>query len=143
METRIIEIELTEGSVWRVFCQGSNQINRFNIAANKLNAKRIEVISKGIHDVAQFEQIASTLENESIKKWYCSFFPTDELGEEISEEATFEGVQINLGIVYDYLNVHDSIVRERVFEELSSRLGVPYKYIYDKWLNIEQETLNA
>ena len=37
--------------------------------------------------------------------------------------------------VYNILGVGDSMIRERVFEELSKILGVDYDVIYQKWLN--------
>lgn len=72
---------------------------------------------------------------ENIKTWYKSEFTTDELGEEINPTATFEELKNNLPNVYDYLDVTDSIVRERVFYELAKRMSVDYGVIYTKWLN--------
>ena len=37
--------------------------------------------------------------------------------------------------VYHYLQVFDSIVRERIFIELAHRLKVPYGVVYLTWLN--------
>lgn len=71
---------------------------------------------------------------KNIKHWYLATFHTDTLGLEISELATFEGLENNLPNVYDYLNVGDSIIRERVFNELAKRLKVNYTVVYDKWL---------
>ena len=76
------------------------------------------------------------LQKENIKLWYMSNFPKDELGDEISPSATFKGAQKNLGRIYEYIGVHDSVVRERVFSELSERMGLSYKEIYDQWLNL-------
>lgn len=72
---------------------------------------------------------------ENIKNWYKSEFITDELSEEINPTATFEELKNNLPNVYDYLDVVDSIVRERVFSELAKRMNVDYDVIYNKWLN--------
>jgi len=72
---------------------------------------------------------------ENIKNWYKSEFTTDELGEEINPNATFEELKNNLPNVYDYLKVGDSIIRERVFSELAERMNVDYDVIYTKWLN--------
>lgn len=76
------------------------------------------------------------LQKENIKLWYLSEFPADELGAEINPSATFKGAQKNLGRIYEYIRVHDSVVRERVFSELSERMGVSYAEIYDQWLNL-------
>ena len=73
----------------------------------------------------------------SIKEFYCEEYPTDDLGEEINGGATFGGLwaAIRGGIIYEYLGVHDSIVRERVFEKFSQITGHDYDYIYEQWLN--------
>ena len=72
---------------------------------------------------------------ENIKNWYKSEFTTDELAEEINPTATFDELKNNLPNVYDYLDVADSIVRERVFSELAERMNVDYEVVYNKWLN--------
>jgi hypothetical protein len=69
-----------------------------------------------------------------IKDWYLRQYPTDELGEKINPAATFEGLMKNPSKVYSYLNVQDSVVRERVFMELADRAAVTYDLIYKRWL---------
>ena len=71
-----------------------------------------------------------------IKEFYLEAFPTDELGVEINSQATFGGLwaAIRGGIVYEYIGVFDSVVRERVFEKLSELSGHDYDYIYEEWL---------
>ena len=74
---------------------------------------------------------------ENIKTWYKSEFTTDELvAEEINPTATFEELKNNLPNVYDYLDVVDTIVREKVFSELAERMNVDYNVIYTKWLTL-------
>lgn len=76
-------------------------------------------------------------ENTNIKGWYKSTFPTDELGDEIKSDLTFYDLfraMDNYNCVYETLEVHDSIVRERVFEGLAIVMGVNYQYIYEQWL---------
>jgi len=72
-----------------------------------------------------------------IKDFYCEAYPTDELGVEINPKANFTDlwVIIRSGLIYEYLGVHDSIVRERVFEKFSEITGHDYDYIYENWLN--------
>ena len=75
--------------------------------------------------------------NENVKKWYMEEYPTDELGIEINELLTFENVadrMKNGEDIYDILNVEDSIVRERVFEQLSKVYNTDYDYWYYLWL---------
>jgi hypothetical protein len=73
----------------------------------------------------------------TIKNYYTQTFFTDELGNEINENATFEELFIQLDNyqdVYKYIGVYDSIVRERIFEKLANVIGVNYEYIYSQWL---------
>ena len=72
-----------------------------------------------------------------IKEFYLENYPSDELGVEINENATFVGLLHILHTkrdVYDFLAVHDSVVRERVFQELANQLRLSYTTIYNLWL---------
>lgn len=76
--------------------------------------------------------------NSSVFAFYTSAFPTDTLGIEIRQTVTFADVLdalSNQRDVYEALGVIDSIVRERVFEELSKRLGKDYDDVYELWLH--------
>ena len=73
----------------------------------------------------------------TVKEFYLNEYPTDELGVEINKDATFVGLLWELqskSDVYDFLGVYDSIVRERVFEELAKQLRLSYTTIYEMWL---------
>ena len=73
----------------------------------------------------------------TIKKFYLENYPSDELGVEINENATFVGLLHILHTkrdVYDFLGAHDSVVRERVFQELANQLRLSYTTIYEMWL---------
>ena len=73
----------------------------------------------------------------TIKDFYLNNYPTDELGVELNEKATFAGlVTILFGDmdVYDYIGVGDSLIRERLFEKLSNILNTSYDYIWNLWL---------
>ena len=74
----------------------------------------------------------------TIKDFYLKKYPTDELGVELNEKATFAGlVTILFGDmdVYEYIGVGDSLVRERLFTELANQLETSYDYVYNLWLN--------
>ena len=78
------------------------------------------------------------LKNMTIKDFYLKKYPTDELGVELNEKATFAGlVTILFGDmdVYEYIGVGDSLVRERLFAELANQLETSYDYVYNLWLN--------
>lgn len=73
----------------------------------------------------------------NIREYYLQNFPTDELGLEINHNVTFDGLVIllnNYGDVYQYLGVNDSLMRERLFWELSQLTSTPYDDIYYLWL---------
>jgi hypothetical protein len=73
----------------------------------------------------------------NIREYYTENFPTDELGLEINENATFEGLSTvldNYGDVYEYIGVGDSMIRERLFWALSQLTLTPYNEIYTQWL---------
>ena len=70
----------------------------------------------------------------NIKNYYLKAFPSDDLGEEINANATFNGLLENITKPYSYIGVDDSIVRERVFDKLATLKGVPYSDIYNAWL---------
>jgi hypothetical protein len=73
----------------------------------------------------------------TIREYYLTKYPTDELGVELNETPTFAGLLNQLivgGDVYRYIGVADSIVRERLFERLAEELNVKYDYVYDLWI---------
>jgi hypothetical protein len=73
-----------------------------------------------------------------IKDFYLENYPTDELGLELNENATFDGLLNTLLYskdVYEYIGVYDSLVRERLFQRASERIKKPYDYVYNLWLN--------
>lgn len=74
---------------------------------------------------------------QTIKEFYTSIYPTDELGNEIDANATFNGLFKTLDTykdVYNYIGVADSIIRERIFEKLAEIMAVDYDEIYQQWL---------
>jgi len=74
----------------------------------------------------------------NVKQFYQQQYPTDEIGKEINPEIHFDDVLIALnngGDVYKLLNVYDSIVRERIFEQLAEITLIDYCIIYDRWID--------
>ena len=78
-----------------------------------------------------------------VKDWYISKYPDDKLGYEIDEKLRFEDVRMILDAnmdIYLWLNVEDSIVRERVFFKLAELLNVDYDIVYNKWIESDLES---
>lgn len=83
--------------------------------------------------------------NDLVKDWYIDKYTTDELGDEITDGLTFDDVYSALkrgDEIYGVIGVNDSIVRERIFHELSRRRNVDYDVIYDMWLDGEDGGLD-
>jgi len=77
------------------------------------------------------------MKNLNLKKWYIDTYPTDEMGEDINPEISFEDIFNTINNnqdIYNLIGVCDSIIRERIFEELSILSGHTYEEIYNKWL---------
>lgn len=75
----------------------------------------------------------------NIKEYYLNTFPTDDLGAEINNTATFTGLKLvllNYMDVYDYLGTYDSLIRERVFEQLGELYGLTYNQVYSDWIEL-------
>jgi len=74
---------------------------------------------------------------ETIKEYYTSTFPTDELGAELSDGATFDTLFTILFIredIYDYIGVFDTVIRERLFQRLAIIKSITYDDVYYQWL---------
>ena len=79
-------------------------------------------------------------ETTLIKQWYTTKYPSDDLGEEIRSNITFEDLfrsMDNYEDVYEFMGIYDSVIRERVFVELAAIMGVDYDYIYQQLLLIK------
>ncbi len=66
METILYEVEFTDGRVFRVFCRGSKEKQRFADSYNKVAHlfRSCRVITNGIHNLKEWEKI---VEHEQAK----------------------------------------------------------------------------
>jgi hypothetical protein len=74
----------------------------------------------------------------NVREFYVKNYPSDDMGNGINPQATFDGLAQTLSNcqdVYEYLYVYDSIIRERLFEKLSLILNCEYMVIYSQWLS--------
>lgn len=81
---------------------------------------------------------ATKEQTDNVREWYMLAFPDDPLGAELNSNLTFDAalaaVPTGNGF-YDSIGAGDSVVRERIFEELCNRYGYTYDEVYDSWLN--------
>lgn len=63
METTLFELKLYDGRIFRIFCKGKNQHQRFLMMHSKLKneIESLEEISNGIHTITEFEKITTNL----------------------------------------------------------------------------------
>lgn len=79
---------------------------------------------------------------ETLKKWYTRSYPKDELGKEMNDTSTFKDLWTGLDQnkdVYQIIGVGDSLMRERLFSYLSLIYDVDYSYVYNKWLENDDD----
>ena len=51
--------------------------------------------------------------------------------EQVEDQATFEGLLENIQNCYHYIGVLDSVIRERLFDQLATIKKVDYEEIYN------------
>lgn len=86
------------------------------------------------HSEFKGKQASDSDLNTQVKKWYTNLYKTDDLGQEINPNVTFMEILSNTENTYSLLGVTDSVVRERVFEEISKRTNIPYEKIHNMWM---------
>lgn len=83
-------------------------------------------------------------DHNDIKEWYQATYPSDDLGERIYSGISWSDLWEHLlkgDDVYDFIGVGDSVVRERLFEELADSMRVHYDVVYYTWLGEYQKAL--
>ena len=77
------------------------------------------------------------LEKRKVKEFYQSKYADDTLGNDLKDDVTFLDIVAGLNEgkdIYEVFGVGYSIIRERIFGELSELLDVDYDVIYTLWL---------
>ncbi len=86
------------------------------------------------------------MSRSSIKDWYKKNYKTDELGDEINPNVTFDDLFeaiLNGSDIYSIIGVHDSVVRERLFSKLSKLKGRYENYANELYLKYGQKPLGS
>lgn len=120
--------------------------NLLKFTDHNTSAQRIiQAYEKGLLTIREAEQqIIDLYKNhlvgadKSVKEWYISSYPNDEVGQEIDNVLTFEELYHAMKMNDDFYETIgegiDSIVRERIFTEMSYIFNVSYDDIYNLWL---------
>lgn len=120
----LVDNQPSDSTVKSAIAKFTREKESFDMVKERLTEKQIDTV-----------RLVESMDN--VKEWYCTTYPTDDLGEEIRDDITFEDVFDCLDRymdIYDCLGVWDSIVRERVFTRLAEIMEVDYEYIYDQWM---------
>ena len=108
------------------------------ITENDVNSSKYAkggVFKKSLKPV--YSKLVDYYRTEKIKDWYIKNYPTDDLGNQINNVNTFEDLWNGINNhknVYTIIGVDDSLIRERLFQNLSLIYDVDYNYVYKKWL---------
>ena len=77
--------------------------------------------------------------NKSVKEYYLANYPDEEdFVTNMPKDITFKELYNRMlqgEDVYEILDIRDSVVRERIFDELADSMDVNYDTIYKTWLN--------
>ena len=71
-----------------------------------------------------------------IKDWYVKNYPSDPIGKEIKHvgfRETYQGMKQGKDF-YKTIGVQDSVVRERVFNQMAKENKKSYNDIYNTWM---------
>ena len=78
-------------------------------------------------------------QTDNVREWYVLAFPGDELAVAINPSLTFDDAIAAVPTVDGFYtalgDAADSLLRERIFEELCNRYGYTYDEVYDSWLH--------
>lgn len=114
-------------------------------SVEELIASRWSPTGAGWLDMSGHDGLASAMgalgikQTDNVREWYALAFPGDELAVAINPSLTFDdaiaAVPTGDGFYTALGDAADSLLRERIFEELCNRYGYTYDEVYDSWLN--------
>lgn len=114
-------------------------------SVEELIASRWSPTGVGWLDMSGHDGLASAMgaldikRTDNVREWYALAFPSDELAVGINPSLTFDdaiaAVPTGDGFYTALGETADSLLRERIFEELCNRYGYTYDDVYDSWLN--------
>ncbi|MGN0764853.1 MAG: zincin-like metallopeptidase domain-containing protein [Christensenellales bacterium] len=96
-------------------------------------------------EVAKQDEEVTTQEKilePNVSKWYQDNYPDDDMGKDINTAIVFDDILNRESEFSTIVGVSDSVIRERIFNELANRANVPYEEIYDRWLEPPQYVLD-
>ena len=95
-----------------------------------------DMLTKGFEILSRTSQKAELQSN--VREWYLHTFPTDDLGEEIAADIAFSDLYGRKSTeVYEILGVEDSVIRERVEDQLREIIS-PRAPLSRIWLNSKE-----
>lgn len=114
-------------------------------SVEELIASSWSPVGAGWLDMSGHDGLASAMgaldikQTDNVREWYTLAFPGDELAVAINPSLTFDdaitAVPTGDGFYTALGDAADSLLRERIFEELCNRYGYTYDEVYDSWLH--------
>lgn len=108
--------------------------------------KLVRLLNESKRETLYNKSLSVKSMQENISKWYKSAFPTDKEYKYIDTEITFIDIfemlmlpesvherNVNRRNI-DALLGNDSIIRERVFQEICERMKIDYDEVYYAWI---------
>ena len=76
--------------------------------------------------------------SKDLRKWYVKTYPDDDLGKDLRTGITLKTIWELMNQNYDFYEIvggdADSVIRERVFEEIAKENSIEYSDVYDIWM---------
>lgn len=114
-------------------------------SVEELIASSWSPVGAGWLDMSGHDGLASAMgaldikRTDNVREWYALAFPGDELAAGINPSLTFDdaiaAVPTGDGFYTALGDAADSLLRERIFEELCNRYGYTYDEVYNSWLH--------
>ena len=112
----------------------------------QLNNNSKFALKRVLNMIEEFENNKFSKAKETfIKEWYIKEYPTDELGQNLTDNVNFYDLiktLENCEDMYEFVGESDSIIRERLFEKLSEILECSYDEIYFQYLSENKKSIN-
>lgn len=76
--------------------------------------------------------------SKDLRRWYVKTYPDDNFGKQLRTGITLKAIWELMNQNLDFYEIAggdcDSLIRERVFEEIAKEQGIRYEDVYDIWM---------
>lgn len=127
---------------WPVGASGHASIRyTFESSQDNLIKDAVDYIYENYSEIDMILELKTEIKmydiNTKLHEWYMEVFPFDDIGSQLSPEATFNDLHAalqNHADVDGMFAIRDCIVRDRVLRGLADLMNMEYGYVYDLWM---------